>query len=72
MRKGILIGIGILIILLALAGTGSAKSTWTCGSLTYGSCHDVGNNSIRSYFSDIGESSGRTGIDHNKNCPVRN
>ena len=25
MRKGILIGIGILIILLALAGTGSAK-----------------------------------------------
>lgn len=53
MRKGIILGIGIFIILLALAGTGSAKSVWTCGSLTYGSCHDGGNVSIKNYFSDI-------------------
>ncbi|MFZ3168273.1 MAG: ammonia-forming cytochrome c nitrite reductase subunit c552 [Candidatus Methanoperedens sp.] len=38
MRKGILIGIGILIILLALAGTGSARPSYSsnCGQ---GGCH---------------------------------
>ena len=38
MRKGILIGIGILIILLALAGTGSAKSDSSFGT-NCGGCH---------------------------------
>ncbi|MBZ0174571.1 MAG: ammonia-forming cytochrome c nitrite reductase subunit c552 [Candidatus Methanoperedens sp.] len=37
MRKGIILGIGILIILLALAGTGSAKSGFTAGNCSY--CH---------------------------------
>lgn len=43
MRKGILIGIGILIILLALAGTGSAKAVgadYSGSSCTY--CHPAG------------------------------
>ena len=43
MRKGILIGIGILIILLALAGTGSAKSigaNYAGTNCTY--CHPAG------------------------------
>lgn len=41
MRKGIIIGIGVLLILLALAGTVSAKPAWgaTCDS---GSCHNSG------------------------------
>lgn len=38
MRKGILIGIGILIILLALAGTGSANPSGSLGSNCAG-CH---------------------------------
>jgi formate-dependent nitrite reductase cytochrome c552 subunit len=42
MRKGIILGIGILVILLALAGTGSAKSGFTGGVVSCTYCHPSG------------------------------
>ncbi|MCX9086567.1 MAG: ammonia-forming cytochrome c nitrite reductase subunit c552 [Candidatus Methanoperedens sp.] len=48
MRKGILIGIGILIILLALAGTGSARPTGY-GDTACNTCHNTGGFNITNY-----------------------
>ncbi|MCX9083250.1 MAG: ammonia-forming cytochrome c nitrite reductase subunit c552 [Candidatus Methanoperedens sp.] len=56
MRKGILIGIGIFVILLALAGTGSASSVYGGGGFTNcGYCHTSvpALNGIGSYFEQI-------------------
>ena len=39
MRKGIILGIGILILLLALAGTGSAKVAYGSKGADCGFCH---------------------------------
>ncbi|MDL5501817.1 MAG: multiheme c-type cytochrome, partial [Candidatus Methanoperedens sp.] len=51
MRKGILIGIGILIILLALAGTGSAypdgSAGWACSA-----CHSANGSFNTNFFID--------------------
>src|SRR5665648_560900 len=54
MKKGIILGIGILIILLALAGTGSAKANGVFGPMCF-SCHSTttypGLNSVGLHFS---------------------
>gem|GEM_PF-1880934 len=59
MRKIITLGIGLLIVLLALAGTGSAKSAYSTAGAECGFCHvnivngDYTLTSDGSYFRDI-------------------
>ncbi|MCZ7402522.1 MAG: multiheme c-type cytochrome [Candidatus Methanoperedens sp.] len=66
MKNRILLGIGILIILLALAGTGSAKSAYSAAGADCGVCHTSivdGNYTLTaegSYFRDVHKFNGNT------------
>jgi len=74
MRKEIILGIGILILLLALAGTGSAKTGYTAVAADCSYCHvrvisgDYTLTTQGSYFEDVHKFNGTKVPSNGSSC----